>query len=34
MGGEKNIAFIDYNPAILEQYQPFIDRWKQTYGVS
>ncbi|MFC4168525.1 ABC transporter substrate-binding protein [Teichococcus aestuarii] len=34
VGGEKNIAFIDYNPAMLEQYQPFIDRWKQAYGVS
>ncbi len=34
VGGEQNIAFIDYNPATLTDYQPFIDRWKQTFGVS
>jgi iron(III) transport system substrate-binding protein len=34
VGGEQNIAFIDYNKAMLDDYQPFIDRWKTAYGVS
>ncbi|WP_431281114.1 ABC transporter substrate-binding protein [Humitalea sp. 24SJ18S-53] len=34
VGGEQNIAFIDYNKAMLDDYQAFIDRWKSAYGVS
>jgi iron(III) transport system substrate-binding protein len=34
IGGEKNIAFIDYRREMLDQYEPFIERWKRTYGVS
>lgn len=34
VGGEKNIAFIDYKREMLDDYEPFVARWKQAYGVS
>jgi iron(III) transport system substrate-binding protein len=34
VGGEQNIAFIDYRKEMLEQYDPFLARWKRSFGVS
>jgi iron(III) transport system substrate-binding protein len=34
IGGEQNVAFIDYKPEMVDQYQPFLERWKRAYGVS
>ena len=33
IGGEANIAFIDYDPAMIDAYGPFVERWKAAYGV-
>jgi iron(III) transport system substrate-binding protein len=34
IGGEQNMAFIDYDPKMIDDYQPFLERWKSTFGVS
>jgi iron(III) transport system substrate-binding protein len=33
IGGEKNIALIGYDKAMLEGYEPFMARWKRSYGL-
>lgn len=33
IGGEQNMCFIDYDPRMITDYQPFSDRWKSVYGV-
>lgn len=34
IGGERNMSFIDYDPRLIDAYQPFLNRWKGVYGVS
>jgi iron(III) transport system substrate-binding protein len=34
IGGQQNMSFIDYDPALIEAYQPFLNRWKTVFGVS
>jgi iron(III) transport system substrate-binding protein len=33
IGGEATVALVDYDPAFERDYEGFLARWKQTYGI-
>ena len=33
IGGDANMALVDYDPAFARDYDSFMARWKQTYGI-
>ncbi len=33
IGGEQNMSFIDYDPRLIDAYQPFLERWKAIFNV-
>ena len=33
IGGDASMALVDYDPAFARDYDSFLARWKQTFGI-